>query len=169
MQYAAFASQTFDNMLGTLDHLLTKAIEAGMSDAVLEARLADDMFPLELQFRVAINQALLALQQFGVKDVLLEEESYVSLYEVRDRVAAVRVRVAESNLADWSPATGEVDLTLPNGVRFVMSAEEDIRDWILPNLYFHVTLAYALLRREGLEIGKMDFLPHMERHVVRAS
>ena len=63
MQYAAFASQTFDNMLGTLDHLLAKAIEADMSDAVLDARLADDMFPLELQFRVAINQARLALQR----------------------------------------------------------------------------------------------------------
>lgn len=169
MQYAAFASQTFDNMLGTLDHLLAKAIESDMSDTVLEARLADDMFPLELQFRVAINQALLALQQVGIKDVPLEEESYASLAEVRDRVAAVRARVAESNLADWSPATGEVDLTLPNGVRFVMSAEEDIRDWILPNFYFHMTLAYALLRREGLEIGKMDFLPHMERHMVRAT
>lgn len=47
-----------------------------------------------------------------------------------------------------------------------MSAEEDMRDWILPNFYFHVTMAYALLRHGGLAVGKMDFLPHMKRHIV---
>ncbi len=57
-----------------------------------------------------------------------------------------------------------VDLTLPNGVRFLMTAEEDIRDWILPNFYFHVTMAYALLRNAGLVVGKMDFIPHMDRY-----
>jgi len=59
-----------------------------------------------------------------------------------------------------------VDLTLPNGVRFLMSLEEDIQDWIMPNFYFHVTMAYALLRNAGLAVGKMDFLPHMDRHKV---
>jgi hypothetical protein len=49
-----------------------------------------------------------------------------------------------------------------------MSSEEDIRDWIMPNLYFHVTMVYALLRNAGLAIGKMDFMPHMARHKVAA-
>ena len=46
------------------------------------------------------------------------------------------------------------------------SRREDIRDWILPNFYFHATLAYALLRAAGLPIGKMDFIPHMAGHRV---
>lgn len=164
MTYAPFAAATFANMLGTLDHLVGKAQAAGLGDEVLSARLTEDMFPLELQFRVAINQVLLALNQVGGRDAPLETETYRSLAEVRARIAAVKAVLEEAGLETWAPAEAPVDLTLPNGVRFVMTAEEDVRDWILPNFYFHVTMVYALLRDAGVEIGKMDFIPHMARH-----
>ena len=61
MSYAHSARSVFVNMLGTLDHLVDKAQDAGMSNDVLAEQLTDDMFPLELQFRVALNQVLLAL------------------------------------------------------------------------------------------------------------
>ena len=61
MSYAHAARSVFVNMLGTLDHLVDKAQDAGMSDDVLAEQLTDDMFPLELQIRVALNQVLLAL------------------------------------------------------------------------------------------------------------
>lgn len=164
MSYAPFALATFQNMLGTLDHLVGKAQDAGLSDDVLASKLAEDMFPLELQFRIATNQVLLALNQVGGQTVALETTAYASLAEVRERIAAVRARVDQANPTDWATADGRIDLTLPNGVRFVMTAEEDIRDWILPNFYFHVSMAYALLRHAGLQIGKLDFIPHMARH-----
>lgn len=164
MTYAPFAAATLANMLGTLDHLVGKAQAAGLGDEVLSARLTEDMFPLELQFRVAINQVLLALNQVGGRDAPLETETYRSLAEVRARIAAVKAVLEEAGPETWAPADATVDLTLPNGVRFVMTAEEDVRDWILPNFYFHVTMVYALLRDAGVEIGKMDFIPHMARH-----
>lgn len=157
---------TFINMLGTLDHLVGKAVDAGMTDDVLLEKLTEDMFPLELQFRVALNQVLLALNRVGGKSVPLEETSYRSLAEIRQRIAVVRSHVEQAEPTEWADAEAPVDLTLPNGVRFLMSSEEDIQDWILPNFYFHVTMAYALLRNAGLVIGKMDFIPHMERHKV---
>jgi hypothetical protein len=157
---------TFANMLGSLDHLVGKAIDAGMTDDVLAERLADDMFPLEMQFRVALNQILLALNQVAGQDLPLEDGSYQSLAEVVERIAAVRSLINRVDPTEWANANMIVDLTLPNGVRFLMSSEEDIRDWIMPNFYFHVTMAYALLRKAGLAIGKMDFLPHMHRHRV---
>ena len=166
MSYARSARMAFANMLGTLDHLVRKAEEAGMTDEVLAEKLTDDMFPLELQFRVALNQVLLALQQVAGDTGTLDEATYGSLGEVRERIAAVRARLDQADLSRWAVADAVVDLTLPNGVRFVMSSEEDIQDWIMPNFYFHVTMAYALLRNAGLEIGKMDFLPHMARHKV---
>lgn len=166
VSYAVSAQTAFLDMLGTLDGLVAKAQAEGMGDDVLEAKLAEDMFHLELQLRVALNQTLLALQQVGGESVPLETDTYKSLAEVRERIAAVRSRVEGSDVNGWLAPDDKVDLTLPNGVRFVMSAEEDIRDWILPNFYFHVTMAYALLRRAGLEIGKMDFLAHMARHIV---
>jgi hypothetical protein len=169
MTYAHFATATFANMLGTLDHLVGKAIEAGLADDVLASRLTEDMFPLELQFRVALNQVLLALNQVGGASAPLDEASYRSLGEVRERIAAIRSLIDESDAGQWADADATVDLTLPNGVRFLMSAEADIRDWIVPNFYFHVAMAYALLRAAGLKIGKMDFLPHMASHIVPAA
>lgn len=164
MSYVPFAISTFQNMLGTLDHLVGKAQDAGLSDDVLATKLAEDMFPLELQFRIAINQVLLALNQVGGQTVPLEKTAYGTLAEVRDALAVARSRLIQIDPGDWAPADGSVDLTLPNGVRFVMTAEEDIRDWILPNFYFHVSMAYALLRHAGIQIGKLDFIPHMARH-----
>lgn len=169
MPYAQSARITFANMLGTLDNLVSKSIDAKMTDDVLTMRLTDDMFPLELQFRVALNQVLLALNQVGGAAVPLEEAAYESLAEVGQRIAAVRSLVDQADLARWADADAKVDLTLPNGVRFLMSSEEDVRDWILPNFYFHVTMAYALLRNAGLAIGKMDFMPHMVRHKVSSA
>jgi hypothetical protein len=157
---------SFANMLGTLDHLVGKAEDSGMADDVLREKLTEDMFPLELQFRVALNQVLLALNQVGGTTLPLEEAQYRSLAEVRERIAAVRLLLDQADLKKWAEPDAIVDLTLPNGVRFVMTSEEDIRDWIMPNFYFHVTMAYALLRNAGLDVGKMDFLGHMARHQV---
>ena len=164
MSYAHSATATFANMLGTLSLLVGKAQSAGLTDDVLASKLVEDMFPLELQFRVAVNQVLLALNQVGGQNVPLEENPYRSLAEVGERIAAVRERLDQSRPEQWAEADATVELTLPNGVRFSMTAEEDIRDWILPNFYFHVTMAYALLRHAGVVMGKMDFIPHMERH-----
>ena len=169
MSYAASARAVFLNMLGTLDHLVGKTQEARIPDTVLDAKLTEDMFPLELQVRVALNQVLLALNQVARRTVSLEEDPYRSLSEVRQRIAAVRSQIEQANPTDWMEPDATVDLTLPNGVRFSMSSEEDIRDWIMPNFYFHVTMAYALLRNAGVSLGKMDFLPHMARHEVQIS
>jgi uncharacterized protein len=166
MSYARSARTVFINMLGTLDHLARKAQEAGLPDSVLAERLTEGMFPLELQFRVALNQVLLALNQVARKAAPLEEASYRSIAEVRERIAAVRSQIDQADPSDWAEPNAIIDLTLPNGVRFSMSSEENIQDWIMPNFYFHVTMAYALLRKAGLEVGKMDFLPHMDRHKV---
>jgi hypothetical protein len=169
MSYACSAHAVFANMLGTLDHLLAKAQQAAMPDEVLGAKLTEDMFSLELQFRVALNQVLLALNQVGGQTVPLEATPYASLAEVRERIAAVRARLDQAHLTDWTEPDQIVNLTLPNGVCFSMSADEDIRDWIMPNFYFHVTMAYALLRHAGLSVGKMDFMPHMDQYRVASA
>ena len=159
MSYAAEARAVFGDLLDTLEHLAAKAQVAGMGDAILAAKLAEDMFPLELQFRVAANQPLLALNQICGLGLPLDADTYPTLQVVRERIAEIAALVVATPDDAWPPADAEVDLTLPNGQRFVMSAAEHIRDWILPNLYFHTTMAYAILRHNGLELGKFDFVP----------
>lgn len=168
MPYARSARIAFTDMLGTLDHLVSKAQEAGLGVDVLDERLSEDMFPLELQLRVALNQVLLAINQVGSGAIPLEEASYTSLSQVRERIAFVHEQIDRTVPDNWAEPDSAVDLTLPNGVRFVMSAQQDVRDWLLPNFYFHVTMAYVLLRKAGLSIGKMDFLPHMSRYIALA-
>ena len=157
MSYANHAWTTFANMLGALDHMVAQAQAAGTPDAVLGTRLIEDMFPLELQFRVALNQVVLALGQVGGQQLPAEQSEYRSLAEVRERIAAVRRYLDGAEPAGWNEGERPVDLTLPNGVRFMMTSAEDIRDWIMPNFYFHFTMAYALLRHNGVPIGKRDF------------
>ena len=165
MSYAAAALATFANMLGTLDHLAEKAQKAGFGDGLLAgARLAEDMFPLETQFRIAINQAYMALNRIWGMDIPLDETAYATFAEVRERLAAAKAQVAGAHTVEAPPAGQEIDMTLPNGMRFVMQAHEYLRDWTMPNFYFHSGTAYGLLRREGVDLGKADFMGFMKRY-----
>jgi hypothetical protein len=166
MSYADDARTVFDDLLHTLDDLAGKAEAAGMGDAILSATIADGMFPLELQFRVAVNQPILALIRHCDPDLPLDAETYPTLAHVRERIGAIRALVRGIPAAGWVPAGKPIDFTLPDGRRFAMTAAEHIRDWILPNLYFHTTMAYAILRHRGLDLGKFDFVPQMARYAV---
>ena len=168
MSYATAALATFDNMLATLDHLAAKAEAAGMSDDLLQAQLAEDMFPLENQFRVAVNQVAQALVRMGESDIPFDEDPYTAFAEVRARLQAMRSRVAQVQVAQWPAADQVVEFTLPNGMAFAMQAHEYMRDWTMPNFYFHTSMVYALLRHNGLAIGKGDLIPHMMRYIAKA-
>jgi hypothetical protein len=52
-------------------------------------------------------------------------------------------------------------LDLPMGLTFDLTVEQFARDWALGQFHFHVIAAYAILRKEGVEIGKADYVPHM--------
>ena len=54
---------------------------------------------------------------------------------------------------------------LPNGMIFDLSAEQYARDWALPQFYFHLMTAYAILRANGVELGKADYVAHMLPHL----
>lgn len=166
MTYASTTWATFENMLGTLDHLAARAQEAGMGDDVLCARLAPDMYPLEQQFRIAGQQIVMAVKRVAGAQHELDDEPYSSFSEIRDRIAALREIVRANSSANFVPADGQIDMVPRSGLHFVLTAEEYLRDWTMPNFYFHVTMVYALLRKEGLDIGKRDFLGHMANHAV---
>lgn len=54
-----------------------------------------------------------------------------------------------------------VVIELPGGITFDLTGEEYARDWALPQFYFHAVTAYAILRSQGVGIGKADYVPHM--------
>ncbi|EIZ78048.1 hypothetical protein WSK_3358 [Novosphingobium sp. Rr 2-17] len=171
-----FLSPTYVQMLKALSAWLAKA-EAQTPDsgaeALLSARLAPDMFPLATQIRFACVQAQegvfrLRGQPFPPSvDMLLHEgrnaiERPGSMADAQARIqeTLALVEMIASEPFDVDP-TMPIAHELPMGMIFDLTAEQYARDWALPQFYFHVMTAYAILRAEGISLGKADFVAHM--------
>ena len=165
MSYATAALATYANMLGTLEHLVTKASAHEKGEALLQARLAEDMFPLHTQIRFTIAQVLVALDRLGNLGLTLDESDITSFAEAHARIAAARELVAGTDPATWPAAGDTVEFTLPNGMAFAMQAHEYCRDWATAQFYFHLMATYTILRAEGVPIGKIDYVGYMMRYM----
>ncbi len=167
---------TYLNMLRALSGWLDKAEDhapGAEGEALLSARLAPDMFPLSTQVRFACVQAREAtfrLTDGPVPDAVtqLGLEGRTA-GERPGSIADARARIAEtlSALEALGPdaldegAGRLVTLSLPDGLVFDMTGAQYARDWALPQFYFHVTSAYAILRHHGVALGKPDYVPHV--------
>ena len=165
MSYATAALATYANMLGTLDHLVTKASAHAKGEALLQARLAEDMFPLHTQIRFTLDQVVTALNRLGNRELASDNSDITSFAEAHTRIAAAQALVAGTDPATWPAAGDTVAFDLPNGMGFVMQAHEYCRDWATPQFYFHLMAAYAILRMEGVAIGKIDYVGHMMKYL----
>lgn len=165
MSYATAALATYANMLGTLDHLVTKAEAHEKGEALLQARLAEDMFPLYTQIRFTLDQVVTALKRLGNLDLAADDSDITSFAEAHARIKAARELVANTDPATWPAAGDMVEFTLPNGMAFAMQAHEYCRDWATAQFYFHLMASYTILRAEGVPIGKIDYVGYMMRYM----
>lgn len=154
---------TANRMLGNLSVILDKAAafaEAKKIDAgvLLNSRLAPDMFPLTRQVQIACDMAKGAAARLSGNEVPSFEDNETTVDELKARIAKTLTFV---NSFDASKYTGceDRDVTLKgrNGDRHFKGLNY-LRDFVLPNVYFHVTTAYAILRHNGVELGKPDFV-----------
>lgn len=164
MSYASSALTTFAQLLGTLTHLIAKAEESGKPD-LLSARLAEDMFPLATQVRIATFQVLNTLNRLAGVEHTPDEGDPATFAEAHAMVAKAGEAVAATDASAFAGPDAPVEFDLPNGMAFALTAEEYVRDWTLPQVYFHLTVFYAILRAQGLALGKADYVPYMMRHL----
>lgn len=167
---------TYRSMLTALSGWLDKAeaqLPAGEAEALLSARLAPDMFPLSTQVRFACVQAREATHRLSgtpfppAIDALLNEGR--SAGEQPGTLAEAKARIAETVALLDALAPDALDRApdhpiaheLANGMIFDLTAEQYARDWSLGQFYFHVMTAYAILRNQGVALGKADYIPHM--------
>ena len=165
---------TYVQMLGALSAWLAKA-EAqkpdGGAETLLVARLAPDMFPLSTQIRFACVQAQEGMfrllgQAFPPSiEVLLDEGRNAadrpgSMADAQARIAETIAMIEAADVPELDPAT-PIAHALPQGMVFDLTAEQYVRDWALPQFYFHVMTAYAILRSQAVELGKADYVAHM--------
>lgn len=167
---------TFTQMLRAMSGWLDKAqAQTGQenADALLAARLAPDMFPLATQIRFACVQAQEAAcrlrgEEFPpLIDELLDEGRNAGENPGSVGAAQARIEQTLAMLENLAPAALDADPesplvhTLANGMVFDLTAEQYARDWALGQFYFHVMTAYAILRAQGVALGKADYIPHM--------
>jgi len=165
MRLADFTLASFEQMLGTFDTLLAKAATGPKGEAVFAARLADDMFPLATQVRFATHQVVNTLNRLAGTNVEAIDADHASIADARAHLADIRALIQATPADSFVADETTVEFDLPNGMAFAMSAAEYVRDWSLPQFYFHLMTAYAILRKEGLPLGKADYVAYIVRHL----
>ncbi len=151
-----------DKLLGNLERWLDKAIAHAAQKkydpaVLLLARLAPDMYPLRQQIQNACDGAKFLAARLSGKAAPKHADTDQSLDELRARIRSVREYLATFTPADFVGAeTRVVPLGFLPGK--AMLGADWVREMSLPNTYFHFCMAYAILRHNGVDVGKTDFI-----------
>jgi uncharacterized protein len=138
------------------EHAKGKKFEA---DVLVQSRLAPDQFSLAGQVQSACDTAKFAVAYLTGHDAPSNPDTEKTVAELRARIASTLsfLRTADGKLG--GAAEKRVAPKWLQGKW--MRGDEYLVQFAIPNFYFHVTTAYALLRHNGVEIGKMDFLGNL--------
>ena len=125
----------------------------------LQLRLAPDMLPFVSQIRIASDAAKGCVARLAGQEPPKFEDNEATFAELRERVQKTLAYVESVPAAAIEGSEGR-SITIPmrNRDPLQFTGEVFLRHWALPNFYFHVTMAYALLRHAGVALGKADFL-----------
>ncbi|MEI7574261.1 MAG: hypothetical protein RLZZ541_1244 [Pseudomonadota bacterium] len=151
--------KTLSNLRNLLEKASTHAEAKKIDPSVLvNARLYPDMFPLSRQVQIATDMAKGAASRLAGQEVPSYEDNEATFPEL-----IARLDKTIALLATFKP--GDIDgsedrtITLPMRDRtLTFKGLPYLIDYVLPNVYFHTTTAFAILRHNGVEIGKKDFL-----------
>ena len=149
--------------LANLSAILEKgrafAAETGLDpDQLLQSRLIDDMNPLTSQVQRASDAAKgVAVRLAGHEPTSMADEE-TTFEQLQDRIART-VEVLKAIRPEEMNGTEDTDvvITTPRG-SFEFTGRSYVLGFVLPNVHFHVTTAYGLLRKAGVPLGKLDYL-----------
>ncbi len=155
----------FQQMLGNLKHFLDKGLAHAQArkfdpQVLVNARLAPDMLPFSRQVLIACDAAKLGAARISGLEAPKYDDTESTIEELKARIDKTLAWLATVP-ADRLDGTEDKDITFPvgrDGSTRTMKGEAYLKHWVLPNMYFHVTTAYAILRHNGVELGKVDYL-----------
>lgn len=126
---------------------------------LLNTRLAPDMFPLTRQVQIATDLAKNGAARLAGIDPPRYEDTETTIPELKARIAKT-VALFKTLDAKQIDASADRVITIPLGPgnKGEMKGDDYLTFFVLPNVYFHLTTAYAILRHCGMDIGKIDFL-----------
>lgn len=151
------------NMLTNLSHLLDKAqthIEAKKlnESALTQFRLYPDMFPLVRQVQIACDTAKGVVARLAGVEIPVDEDSEITIADLKQRIAKTSAFI-EGFSASQLDGTEDKDIITKRGDKEThYKGMQFLLNHAMPNVYFHITITYAILRHNGVEIGKRDYL-----------
>jgi hypothetical protein len=157
------SAPVFRRMLVNLSQILTKAkvhaAQKGLDPAVLvQTRLYPDMFPLVRQVQIASDVSKGAVARLaGVEPPRMADEEQ-TFEDLRGRIERTLAFIAEAPRAEIEESASRRIVIKVGGQEMEFSGKDYLLTFALPNLFFHVTTAYDILRHAGVEIGKRDYL-----------
>jgi hypothetical protein len=158
-----FTVPVFARALTNLSNQLDKAHTHATSKkidfkAFAEARLIADMLPLTSQIQIASDNAKGAVARLTGIDAPKYEDNEKTFEELKARIAKTLDFISSVKPEQFAGAESrEVVLKFPQ-VTLKFIGQDYLTKFALPNFYFHATMAYALLRKNGVELGKPDFM-----------
>jgi len=153
----------FKQLLKSLDAILDKAAAYAAArkidpNALLQARLAPDMFHLTRQVQIASDQAKGIAARLAGQEPPKFEDNEASFADLKARIAKT-IAFLDGLQPAQIDGSEDREIAMPVGGQTLKFKGVDyLLGFGLPNFYFHVTTAYAILRHNGLEIGKRDFI-----------
>ena len=159
----ALSAQIFVNALGNLSWVLEKggnnAAQRKIDPSVLlGARLAPDMLPLTRQVQIACDIAKNSVARLAALEPPRFEDNETSIEQLRTRIART-IDFLEGVPVSALDGAETRDIKVPAGERTLEFKGLDfLQRWAIPNVFFHVTTAYNILRHNGVDLGKRDFI-----------
>lgn len=149
-------------MLKNVDHWLAAAVghaEKKKFDVnnLMKARLSPDQFALDRQVQTACDNAKFIAGRLAGKDWPAHPDTEATFDQLRARIAGV-IGYLEAFKPEDFAGSGERKISAPWMEGKWMRGDEYVAQFGLPNFYFHAVTAYAILRHNGVEVGKRDFL-----------
>jgi hypothetical protein len=162
---------TFVPMLRSLSQILDKAVQHASDKkidlaALPNARLAPDMYPLTKQVQIACDHAKDATARLTGQEPPSFEDDEQTIDDLKGRIVKTIEYVQSAGQPAFESAEDRpILLPLIENLVFDSNGFEYLRDWALPHFYFHIVTAYDILRHNGAEIGKRDYLSHTGVHI----
>lgn len=144
------------------------AKEVGIAEAdFLSLQLSPDMFPLKRQIQISTDNAKGSVARLTGTTPLVIEDTETTVTELEARIDQVVAYLQTFTPEQFAPAaTQEVTLPYFPGKHFV--GHDFLVEYALPNFFFHVNMAYAIIRSEGVPVGKADYLGALTLHDTTA-
>lgn len=126
-------------------------------EILLNSRLAPDMFPFTRQVQITCDTAKLCASRLTGKAAPVQEDNEKTFNDVKNRIQSVITYLESFKPEDYTNAAKAV-ITQPRWEGKTLTGEQYVIHHAIPNFYFHMTTAYAILRNNGVDVGKKDYL-----------